>query len=73
MLLLTRCIAIAESEVLVYLDHDVLHAGIDGVVLEVAGDMESSVGVNVQVEWMETPTVRHDGVKQTEPLTLLGR
>ena len=57
MFLLTRRVAITESHVLVYLDHDVLHAGVGGVVLQVAGLVDSSVGVNVQVEGMEAVAV----------------
>ena len=57
MFLLTRRVTITVSQVLVYLDHDVLHAGVDGVVLEVAGLVDSSVGVNVQVEGMEAVAV----------------
>ena len=57
MFLLTRRVTITVSQVLVYLDHDVLHAGVDGVVLEVAGLVGSSVGVNVQVEGMKAVAV----------------
>ena len=38
---------------------------------EVAGELVVSGIVNVQVQWVETVTVLHHCVKNTEPLTLL--
>ena len=55
------------------LSHDVSNAGVDGLIVEVAGLPVLSVAVDVQVERVETPAVRHHSVKQTEPLTLLQR
>ena len=55
----------------VNLSHDVCNAVVADLIVEVAGVPVSPVGVNVQVERVETPTVGHHTVKQTEPLTLL--
>ena len=53
------------------LSHDLSNAGVDGLVVEVAGLPLLSGAVYVQVERVKTPAVRHHPVKQTETLTLL--
>ena len=51
--------------------HDCLDAGVSHAVAEVAGFLAVPGVVNIQVERVEAVTVRHHGVKHTEPLTLL--
>ena len=53
------------------LAHDRLDAGVSLTVAEVAGDLVVSSVVNVQIQGVETVTILHHCVKNTEPLTLL--
>ena len=53
------------------LAHHRIDAGVSQAVAEVAGELVVSGVVNVQVDWVETVTVLHHCVKNTEPITLL--
>ena len=53
------------------LGHDSLDAEVQCAVAQVTGRLLLPGVVNVQVQWVETATVLHHRVKQTEPLTLL--
>ena len=69
--LVARLVAGAAPRIGYELVHDVGDAGAGGVVRQVTGGLALPHAVNVQVERMETSTVGHHRVQDTESFALL--